>query len=352
MSKVISGIQQVGIGVPDEQKAWQWYREHFGMDIPVFQEAAEAPLMTRYTGNKIQSRSATLAINMHGGGGFEIWQFTSRETQPPKFDLQLGDLGIFSCRIKSKNVKQTYHRLKSEGTQLVSEIEEDPSGSPHFFIKDLYDNLFQIVEGEYFFGRGKLETGGQAGCIIGVSDVEEAQKLYTDILGYDTTIYDETGVFDDLKALPGGDQKVRRVLLKHSRPRKGTFSRLLGPSKIELISTYDREPNRIFDDRFWGDMGFIHLCFDIRNMKELQGECEQKGFPFTVNSENSFDMGEAAGHFSYIEDPDGTLIEFVETHRIPIIKKLGWYLDLKNKPPEKPLPNWLLKSLKFNRVKG
>ena len=33
----------------------------------------------------------------------------------------------------------------------------------------------------------------------------------------------------------------------------------------------------------------------------------------------SFTMGDAGGHFTYIEDPDGYLIEFVETHKIPII---------------------------------
>ena len=46
-------------------------------------------------------------------------------------------------------------------------------------------------------------------------------------------------------------------------------------------------------------------------------------------------MGEAAGHFAYIEDPDGTLIEFVETLKIPIIKKLGWYINLEKRAPEK-----------------
>jgi len=55
-------------------------------------------------------------------------------------------------------------------------------------------------------------------------------------------------------------------------------------------------------------------------MDHLKKECEEAGFHFTVDSAESFDMGEAAGHFSYIEDPDGTLIEFVETHKIPIIK--------------------------------
>jgi hypothetical protein len=62
-------------------------------------------------------------------------------------------------------------------------------------------------------------------------------------------------------------------------------------------------------------------------------------------------MGEASGHISYIEDPDGTLIEFVETHKIPIVKKIGWYLTIGKNNPEKRLPPWLLKMLKFNRVK-
>ena len=91
-------------------------------------------------------------------------------------------------------------------------------------------------------------------------------------------------------------------------------------------------------------------------MEKMKETCEQKGFPFTVDSfenykGNSFDMGEAAGHFAYIEDPDGTLIEFVETHKIPIWKKMGWYLNLKKRDPEKTLPDWLLKSLKFQKVK-
>jgi hypothetical protein len=86
-------------------------------------------------------------------------------------------------------------------------------------------------------------------------------------------------------------------------------------------------------------------------MEILEKKCAKVGFPFTVNSRDSFDMGEASGHFSYLEDPDGTLIEFVETHRMPIIKKLGLYLDLRKRDAHKPLPDWMLKSLKFARVR-
>jgi hypothetical protein len=63
-------------------------------------------------------------------------------------------------------------------------------------------------------------------------------------------------------------------------------------------------------------------------------------------------MGEASGHFTYIEDCDGTLIEFVETIKIPLIKKLGINLNLNNFKPEKPIPDWMLKALRFGRVKA
>ena len=118
----------------------------------------------------------------------------------------------------------------------------------------------------------------------------------------------------------------------------------------------DKNPVKIYKDRFWGDLGFIHLSYDIVGFSELKELCEREGAPFTVDSTagkagESFDMGDAAGHFSYIEDPDGSLIEFIETHKVPIVKKLGLSLNLMKKDPEKPLSRWILKAFSFNRVK-
>lgn len=347
----ISGIQQVGIGIPNVHEAFKWYRRNFGMDVKIFEEAAEANLMLPYTGGKGHSRHAILAVNMKGGGGFEIWQYTSRTPQPPAFDIQIGDLGILCARMKSTDVRGSYEYMKSKGLHVIGELSKDPAGSDHFFVRDPYGNLFEIVSGEGWFGKGFQLTGGPAGVMIGVTDIGKSRKLYSDVLGYDTVVYDKEGVFDDLKHLPGGTGRMRRVLLKHSQSRKGPFSRLLGPTQVELVTVYDRAPKKIFENRYWGDLGFIHLCFDITGMEELRKACVANGFPFTVDSANSFDMGEAAGHFSYIEDPDGTLIEFVETHKVPVFKKLGWYLNLKKRNPEKPLPDWMVKALAMNRVK-
>jgi catechol 2,3-dioxygenase-like lactoylglutathione lyase family enzyme len=351
MKRNIVGIQQIGIGVPNVHEAFKWYRQHFGMDIPVFEEAAEANLMLPYTGGQPHKRHAILAINMKGGGGFEIWQYTSRTPQPCPFSIQLGDLGMLVTRMKTSDVKGSYEFLKNKNVKLRSGIVKDPGGNDQFFLEDLYGNLFQVVKGQDWFGKGKQLTGGPAGCMIGVTQIERSINFYRDLLGYDKVVYIKEGVFEDLKGLPGGEGRFTRVLLTHSQPRTGSFSRLLGHSGLELIKAHNHTPRKIFEGRFWGDLGFIHLCFDVTGMADLKQACEDKGHPFTVDSGEHFGMGEAAGHFAYIEDPDGTLIEFVETKKIPILKKFGWYLDLRKRKPGKALPNWMLKTMAMNRVK-
>ena len=353
----IVGIQQIGIGVKNLSEAWNFYIDRFGMDCRIFEEDAEAKLMLPYTGNQPRKRHAVLAVNLQGGSGFEIWQYKGREPLMKKEEIKLGDTGILMCKMKVKNIGAAYSFLKGKGSLILNEPLNDPAGNKTFFMKDPFGNLFQLSEGEdWFMNEGKV-TGGPFGAIIGVTDIEKARTLYSDILGYDEVVYDSIGTFSDLAAVPGGNERVRRILLKSSKPFSGPFSRMFGQSMMELVCNADNPGKKTYEGRLWGDPGFIHLCFDIIGMDELKTSCAGKGFPFTVDSKashqgNSFDMGEAAGHFSYIEDPDGTLIEFVETHKVPVLKKLGLYLNLKKRDPDKSLPDWLVKMLKFSRVKN
>lgn len=75
MEQLIAGIQQVGIGVSNADEAKLYYRDLFGMNTKVFDDEAEASLMTKYTGGETYRRRAILSMNLSGGGGFEIWQF-------------------------------------------------------------------------------------------------------------------------------------------------------------------------------------------------------------------------------------------------------------------------------------
>lgn len=353
---LISGIQQVGIGVEKLETAWKHYIDIFNMDIRILQDNTVAELMLPYTGNQPQKRHAAIAVNMQGGGGFEIWQYSERKPEKIKFDINFGDLGVLVAKIKSRNVAESFAELsKKQNITILTDIKKGLDDKDTFYIKDCFGNIFQIIDEKYVFSDEGRLSGGPVGAIIGVRDIDKSLSVYRDILGYDEIIADKSGTFDDLSGINSGANKYRRVLLTHSQERKGSFSKLFGKSYIELVQALDREPRKIYENRFWGDPGFIHLCFDIKNMKALEEKCKSLGFTFVVdsaaNNKDTFDMGEAAGHFTYIEDPDGNLIEFVETHKIGLIKSLGINLNLRNKNPEKSLPTWILKALKFSRVK-
>src|SRR5665648_226829 len=206
---VISGIQQMGIGVENVKEAWRWYINQFGMDCCIFEEKAEAKLMMPYTGGKPRKRHAVLALNLQSGGGFEIWQYIEREPEKIKEEIRIGDLGIIACKIKVKNIQETLRSYKKDKISVPAETSEDPSGKMIFFMKDPYGNIFQLVEASDWFRNEKKGTGGSYGAIIGVSDIEKSKVVYSDILGYDEVIYDTTGIFPDLASLPGGNKECR-----------------------------------------------------------------------------------------------------------------------------------------------
>lgn len=350
--KLIYGIQQIGIGVANADAAFKWYATRLGADALIFDDSNEATYMAKYMGGKSRRKRALLALNMQGGGGYEIWQFTNRAPSEPKTDFKVGDLGIQFPFIKTKNISKTFERLQNLNENIISEICEEPDGSKSFYLKDPFDNILKVKEFNSWYQQKKVDVGGVFGTSIGVSNIETSLKLYRDVLGYDTIEFDETGVFKDLNALNNGRMKFRRILLSHSEKRIGGFSKLFGASQIELIQCLENTPNIIFKDRYWGDLGYIHLCFDVKNMDVLKKECHEKKVPFQVISNPSFNMGEANGHWGYVEDFDGTLIEFIETHKVPILKKWGININLKNRNPRKPLPNWMIKGMNLKRVKN
>lgn len=278
----------MGIGVTNVAEAWKWYINQFGMDCRIFEDEAVAKLMLPHTEGLPRSRYAVLALNLQSGGGFEIWQHTGREPLKIKEEIRIGDLGIIACKIKARNVQQTLKAFQDKGLGVPPEAVTDPEGKMTFFMKDPYGNIFQIVEAKDWFRDEKKNTGGSYGAVIGVSDVEKARVVYSDILGYDKVIYDATGVYNDLLGLPGGNKECRRVLLRRSEPFTGAFSKVLGQSEIELISTPEGPGKMIYEGRMWGDPGFIHLCYDMNGMDALRNFCESKGFPFTVDTKKTY----------------------------------------------------------------
>ncbi len=349
----ISGIQQVGVGCENFYESWQWYIDHFGANVRILEDDTVAERMLPYTGGKAQKRHACIAVNLQGGSGFEIWQYSERKPSPVPFDIAVADTGVFGAKLRSNDVA-AFHKELSASYDAVGPLSKAPDGKPTFWIRDPWGNHFQAVEDSYVFIDQGRHNGGVCGAVIGVTDMDKSVAFYSEVLGYDKVLYDQTGRFEDWIIMPGSEGNFRRVLLAPSKPQKGAFSAMFGSNTIELVEPLDLKPRKIFEGRYWGDPGFIQVCFDVTGMRALGEFCASKGHPFTVDScpnDERFDMGEASGHFTYIEDPDGTLIEFVETQKIPVLKKLGLYIDMTKRDPLKPLPKFLFRLMGLTKIK-
>ncbi len=351
MAQYITGIQQAGIGVADAVQAKFLYRDLFGMNALIFEDRAPATLMTRYTGKEEHTRHAILSLNMAGGGGFEIWQFISRAPMLPLHEPRLGDLGIFALKIKSRDVKGAHAFFSSNKNVTLTPVMTAPNDRPHFWLSDIFGNYFEIVEGDDWFKKDSSICGGVVGAVIGVSNMEKSLHFYKELLGIDEITYMGTAPLTDGPDSHHQGRVFSRVLLKKEPSGKGAFSKLLGAVQIELLEIKESIPRKIFENRFWGDCGFIHLCFDVLQMDALKARFGSSGYPFSVDSQDSFPMGSAAGRFCYVEDPDGTLIELVETHKVPIFKKMGLYLNLRKRDADKPLPDWMIGMLGLNKIR-
>lgn len=331
----------------DFRKSWDWYIKMFGFDVKILEDDTVAERMLPYTGGKAQKRHACIAVNLQGGSGLEIWQYSERLPQPASFRISIGDTGVFAARIKCRDI-EAFHKEVETKWGGYGEISSCPDGTKCFFINDPFGNSFQIVENKDIFINDHKNCGGVVGALIGVKDMDRSIKFYQEILGYDRIEYDKSGIFDDWSIMQGSAERYRRVLLSKSVKPGGAFSGLLGDNKIELVQALDHEPRKIFEGRYWGDPGFIQICYDVIGMDGLKEYCSSKGCPFTVDScpnGEKFDMGEASGRFTYIEDPDGSLIEFVETHKVPVVAKLGMYIDMDKRDRLKPLPKFLFKMM-------
>jgi catechol 2,3-dioxygenase-like lactoylglutathione lyase family enzyme len=349
--KRINGLQHIGMAVSNMDESLRFCRKFFGLDIPFFDAVAGAPLMRVYTREETITKRASMIMNLQGGCAMEIIRPTSFEPVRAPFDVQIGDLGIFMVQVKSRNISNSHSFCANEKAPSLSGVAKDPLGRDTFFIADPDGHLFQYLPGNEWYTNTGHHSGGVIGCSVGVTDMEEAIHLYADILGFDEIVYDKSGVFAEWSSLPSGNENYRRVLLSQKAQPGGGFAKVTGKTYIELVKALDRTPQFIFKDRIWGDTGFAHIGYDVKGMKTLGKDLAKAGYGFTCDSNDALSMGNTKVHCTYIHDRDRTLIELIEVFKVPIIEKWGIFLNVEKRDPLKPLPDFMLKALRFSRIK-
>lgn len=348
----IQGMQHIGIAITDMDATLKLYRQLFGMDIPFFDSVQAAPLMDSHTRGETITKRASMVMNLQGGCAFEVLRPASFEPVAAAWLVGMGDLGLTTVQMKTPDIQKMHaHARRLVGDACDHKLQTTPWGAPTFYLRDPDGTLFQVLEADDFFGSNGHPSGGAMGCTIGVSDMAASMRLYADLLGFSEVVFDETAIQSDWADLPGGRERHRRVRLTQPGLPVGGFGPVTGKTYIELVEAQDRKGRFIFEDRIWCDTGIAHLGFDVRGMAALGDALAQEGFGFRCDTADAIGMGETKVHCTYIDDPDECWLEMIEVHKIPIIEKWGLFLDVQKRGADAPLPKWMLKALRFSRIR-
>jgi len=222
---MIHGLQHIGIGFKDLSKAWNFYRDVLGFDVPLSKSRRIADRMGKLTGGP-QERSVVIALNLLGGALVEIFQFLSKDPLDAP-DFHWGDLGILSIALKVRDIEKGYTQLKDRGVSIVNPPESLDVLPREMFFYDTEGNLLSLVQMpscEFSLIGKNSNIGGILFPTIGVSDMEKSLRFYRDILGFNTVIYDYTGKDERLNSIPGAGGDQRRVLLKQNKKPTSLFN--------------------------------------------------------------------------------------------------------------------------------
>lgn len=333
MDSSLHELMNVALGTSDAEKMFRFLKDAFYFDALISDQTGEQEAMAAYTAGTTMRRRAMMVVNMQGGGLFEILQPLDTPAIPLPRPLQFGDLGINTVKIGSYNINKSYGRLLKMG-HAVSALVSDPFGRKTFFLRDFDDNLYQVLEAfpgqEHRFLDLGRDTSGIVGCVIGVSNIEEATRFYCDNLGYEFVDGLEQGDNHWNDNFCGHSGVFKQALLRKPSATRSLLATLLGPSEIELVCTaFGPDKIRLLDGRRWGDAGFCHFALDSIDMDNTRRFFAARKCAITVDTRINWDGIDV--EFLYLEDPDKTLVEVTYFRCIPLLRSIGLYYDISKK---------------------
>lgn len=285
-------IEQIGIGVSNIEKSKTIYKQ-LGFYITFTEvEGYAYEGMNIYTkNNKLLKRKSTILGGKNNFGHIELIQPLEKIRFPEK-NIKYGDIGIYKIKVKtSKNINNL---LNIEGVNILDKENN--------IIQDPDKNIIEI-------SSDRSTKGSEVyGFTIGVSDYKKTISFYENLGFKMENIETSESGFKDTQIFEGGDRNITRVTMKKNK------------TLIEIVQVNNEKVSNIFSNRFWGDIGYVHIGFQYE-----QEYFNKNNMIKTVDSGNNFWMGNINAMFCYAEDPDKILVEFTKVY---YYKLLGINLNI------------------------
>jgi len=322
--KMINGIQHIGIGVVNRDKTYNFYNNALGFSVPMSKNTGKCTGMLPVIG-KDEERNVIISLNPHGGGLIEIFQYITKTPLPIPDEVDFSYNGFLFFGVKVKNIEKSLDTISKFNGEAVTHSNyftpmKDHNWNAAIFrdLDGIYGMALEYPESNIGYGSGKSKIGGVEYVGIGVSHLKESIDFYSNILGYDDIIYTYEGNCPEWDTILGKGRKIKRALLRKSSKPHGLFRHFLGGGMIELIEVEGNKKKHNYEKRNWGDIGFMEVCFDVSNINETLEELTKNGAKVIIPPHTQYMGLNTNATFSYIKDPDGSMLEFADIASLPV----------------------------------
>jgi len=305
------GIDHVGIGVADMERAMEFYGERLGFSEVLFDYSGDLPGLEELTNRHVnRARVVMLASRWAtplGPGRIKLVQVLSGDGPPPlPAGMAWGEVGICEVCVHARDVPSVHAHLVKE-LSCVSLMEPiNALVSPY----DLGVELSYVADP----GGGKIEllewTGlwkalpgpprleGVNHVAFGVSDMEKTRDFYA-LFGFNHLILESDSYFEPMRPWYAGEMPRQHIVLV--LPGQG--------AGIEPVQLHPGSP----DCRgAWGHLGPMEFAIGVSNLDRAIAELVGTGGRLR-SAPQVVDVGLGEWRYAYIEEPDGLYVSLVES---------------------------------------
>lgn len=137
---------------------------------------------------------------------------------------------------------------------------------------------------------------------IGVSDISRSYDFYRKVLGFSVKLNDHEAELDEMVSIVGSLERMKVIMAMN----------MAGGGAVELVQQKSSGPRQLPDVR-WGDLGFIAAGLKATRLRELMDMLDAKGAEFLTPMITTEVEDGGTWLSAYLRDPDGIIIELLET---------------------------------------
>lgn len=310
---MFQGVNYVGIGVSDMDKAVKWYGDLLEFTEVMFDYTGSLPGMEKVTG-KPETKARVVMLKNQNMGPLGLGMIKLVQLLPPDkpepctvVDSTLwGDVGIaevcFNARVSSA---QVFAKLLEKGVKATLTPASGPfppygTVGSFAYMRDPDNGLLEFVDLEMCKTLGTEPTVEGVNHVgFGVSNMDNSTKFYRE-LGFTELIIDLTGVMHDMATMfPTNPPKLRCRILANYHGAWIEPLQLLPPYKPTAFK------------KGWGHLGAMEFAVGVSNVEKAYEELQQKGIKFQ-SPPQTVEVSSGQWKYAYVVEPDNLYVSLVE----------------------------------------